>query len=426
MVPLRLLTVANLIIAVSTIGLSTVKALALRRQRREWSLRLTASVLICAGIIFLLATPGPFRLVGALLHSPNICALIVPAATLACVAHAHALSQLWQPDKSDPASLRRTAWRWGPVYGGAITAMTALFFHAPLGPAAPLKFAAVYAHVPEVVALHLVYWSTLILTVVVTVRECRKVTIPGRPELREHLARCMAAFGLALGLDLVNVVLTATALFGTAAGPHRLDALAESAWLATIASCIAANAGLGAMVLYSRRAERRDKRLVTPLHDLVVRNDPAAQADPSIVLAPRWSLWAGFNTAMELTSVMAELEDGFGRLSPWWSALAPMAVTRLAQDQPDGRQDAIADDTADIWDLTAAQVAATLLYAAHARNQGLPALPPQIQLTRLPGSDTEPHAWRQHLVRVSQHLDHPVVTKAVTLVSKAQEASPTR
>ncbi|GHI97993.1 hypothetical protein [Streptomyces olivaceus] len=404
-------TAINMPIAALTLGLGVVKARAVRWQR-EWTLRLTASVLIIAGMIFLLATPAVYRAIGNTAGSPNICALLVPVATLTCVAHAHALTQLWHEDRRRPAVLRRTATRWCPVYGGAVVTMATLYFDASLGPAAPLRFAAAYAHVPQVVAFHFVYWAALITTVIVAVRECASLSIPGRPRLVDALRRAIVWFAIALGFDLVNVGLTAIALLGSKAGPHRLEGVAQSAWLATIASCIAANVALASMVLRSRRAERRDRRTLLALHDLVVKRDPGVKADPLIVLAPRWSLWTGFDTSLELNSLMAEIHDGCGRLNLWWSPLPAAAVFRLAPQWTSG------GPPGEEWDLKAAQDAATVLYAVQARDAAQPAVVPR--LPRLPGADIEPHADRQHLVQTARLLTHPVVREAVELAHQAQ------
>ncbi|HZH27348.1 MAG TPA: DUF6545 domain-containing protein [Azospirillaceae bacterium] len=401
------------------------------RHQREWTLALTASVLIHAGLVFLLATPAIYRAVGTALRSPNICALLVPCITLVCVAHAHAMSQLWQPERRDARALRRTALRWLPVYEGALVTMAVLYALADLGPAAPLRFSAAYAHVPEVVALHVVYWTALISTIVVTVRECRSLSIPGRPDLVEDLKQSLRFFALALSLDLVNVALNAAALIGSAIGPRPLYGLAESAWLATIASCIAANIALGALVLRSHRAERRDLHTLWSLHDLVVgdlradRGAAGEQHGPRVVLAPGQSWWSRFDTSLDLTSMMAEIHDAAGRLSPWWSPLPSLAAERLAEeaakDGPAGGSNSLGDD----WDLTAAQAAATLLFAARGRDGAQPPIPTHLRVVRLPGADTEPHAERQHLVRVARHLLHPIVTEAVTLAEEAQAtASP--
>ncbi|MFJ1644910.1 hypothetical protein [Streptomyces sp. NPDC088258] len=447
-----LLTLINLFIAGATLGLGTVKALAARHER-EWTLALTASVLLCAGVIFLLATPVVYRSVGAAVRSPNISALLVPVLTLVCVAHAHTMSQLWQPHRRDPAALRSVARRWGPVYGGAIVAMAALYAHAELGPATPLRFAAAYAHVPEVVALHLIYWTTLITTSVVTIRECRSLSPPGRPALAGELRSALGWFAAALGFNLANVALAAVALIGSATGPRRLDTVAQSAWLATIASCVAANVALASMVLRSRRAERQDQRTLKPLLDLVSGDaEPAEGATsakpskpsgdgggstapmttvPPTTVLPGRALWPWLNTALDLVAVMAEIHDGAGRLSPWWSPLPSLVLDRLAPDPapdpaPDqGNGDSAARGTEGPgaeWNATAARAAATLLHAAQARDARLPALPVPLRLARLPGSDVEPHAERQHLVTVARHLSHPLVAEAAALAGEARAA----
>ncbi|MET9566828.1 hypothetical protein [Streptomyces tauricus] len=406
---IQLITVVNLIIAVSTIGLGLVKAWA-GRDAREWTLGLTASVLICAGLIFLFATPVIYRLVGDLLRSPNICALLVPVTTLVCVAHAHVMIQLWQPEKRGPAVLRRTGWRWGPVYAGAIALMTGLYFHADLGPATPLHFASAYADVPEVIALHLVYWAALSITVVTTVRECRALSIPGRPDLVENLKKALAWFVLALAFDLVNVAITAATIIGST-GLRRLDGLNEAAWLATIASSISANIALASHMLRSRRVERQDMATLQPLHDLVIDDED----DPSVVLAPRWT-WAGFLNHRDLDDMIAEIGDGMGQLSPWWSPIPSAALNKLVPS-------CSSKDLGDDWDLTAAQVAATMLHATRSHRVSLREFPPPLRLARLPGTNIEPTAERHHFVRVAQHLTHPLVVDAAAIADRAQATS---
>ncbi len=411
-----LLTGVNLLIAVLTLTLGISKALHARRER-GWPLILTASVLIHASVIFLLATPVVYRLVGRLLHSPNVCALLVPAATLLCVAHAHALTQLWQPDKRHRAVLRRTAARWAPFYGTALIAMAVLYVRADLGPAAPLRFAAVYAHVPEVVAFHIVYWTALVVTVVVSIRECRYLSIPGRLDFAETFKKCVLAFGLALGMDLLNVALTATALLRAAAGQDDTARYALAAWLATILSCIAANVGLGWLVLHLRRAERQAYRALAPLYRL----HRTGEGDGGF-WGPQ-TLWSGWDTQLKLDRRTAAVHDGAERLSPWWSPVPALAVKLLVQadDGNDfrssdrGEDDAIADE-----DLAAAQEAAILLHAAHARAKGRTELSVQSRLHALPGAAVTPAEERQHLVRVSQLLAHPLVLQAVAIADEAE------
>ncbi|MCW8097109.1 hypothetical protein [Streptomyces tauricus] len=60
-----------------------------------------------------------------------------------------------------------------------------------------------------------------------TVRECRALSIPGRPDLVENLKKALAWFVLALAFDLVNVAITAATIIGST-GPRRLDGLNEA------------------------------------------------------------------------------------------------------------------------------------------------------------------------------------------------------
>ncbi|MDO0933568.1 hypothetical protein QQY66_18465 [Streptomyces sp. DG2A-72] len=416
-----LLTVANLILAATTLGLGTVKGLAVRHQR-EWTLRLSAGVLGLTGLTLLLDTPVVYRSVGRMLHSPNIGALLLLVSTLVCVAHAHAMSRLWQPERRAPDLLRRTTTRWAPVYVGAVTVMTALYLHAAPSPATPLTFAAGHAHVPEVRALYAVYWTTLITTVTVTVHQCRSVRIPGHTNMVESLRRALGWLTVALGFDLVNALVTAVAMIGSATGPHRLDRLDESAWLATMAGCVATDIALTSLVWRRRRAERRAQRALQPLHDLVVKKDPTAGEHEHAVFAPRWfSLWTRFYTDLGLNSTMVEVNDGVGRLSPWWSRSPSLAVARLAQTGP--RHRVTPQHHGGDWDLVAAQAAATMLHAAQARAEALPTIPPRTRLSRLPGTDIDPTAEREHLVRVAQHLTHPLVLEAAALATEAHAAT---
>jgi hypothetical protein len=429
-----LLTAINLVSAAVCLGTGVIKALALRHQR-DWTLGLSASLVTWGGMIFLMATPAVYRITGSLLGSPNIGGLIIPVATLVCMGHAHALCQLWQPDRRDPAALRRTATRWVPLYAGAIITISVLYAVADLGPAAPLRFASVYAHVPEVRALHVIYWLALLVTISVIVREFLTLPIPGSSDLRASLRKVLGWFALALIFDVLHVAVAAVALFGSVTGPHRLEGLEQSAWLGPTAGCVCANVALAGPVLRRRRAERRDLRSLQALHKLVV--PPTATRAPDgtkLVLDPRWSWWPGFDTESDLNSLMAEIHDGTGRLSWWWHRLPVMVVQQLAEEMatahdtagtstPASGTDDGTDSLGAEWDLTAAQAAAALLFAAQARAHSSPPLPAAHRLARLPGSDVPESADRQHLVLVAKHLDHPLVLKAVGLAQTSPAAS---
>jgi hypothetical protein len=270
------------------------------------------------------------------------------------------------------------------------------------------------------------------------VREFLTLSIPGRPDLRANLRKVLGWFALALIFDLLHVALAAVALFGSITGPHRLEELEQIAWLGPTAGCVCANIALASLVLRSRQAERRDLRTLKALHELVVRptdadHDPTG---PKMVLEPRWSWWPGFDTGADLNSLMAEIHDGAGRLSPWWHKLPSIAVQKLAEEM------ATAHDTAGTstpvsggqsregssslgteWDLTAAQAAAVLLFAAQARADSTPPPPAALRLPRLPGSDVPESADRQHLVSVAKHLNNPVVLEAVDLARASHAAT---
>ncbi len=131
------------------------------------------------------------------------------------------------------------------------------------------------------------------------------------------MCRFLGWFALALIADVLHVVVAAIALVGSVTGPHRLEELEQIAWLGPTAGCVCANVALAGPVLRRRRAERRDLRSLQALHDLVV--PPAARTPDgtTLVLDPRWSWWPGFDTEDDLNSVMAEIHDGAGWLSPW-------------------------------------------------------------------------------------------------------------
>ncbi|MGW3424472.1 DUF6545 domain-containing protein [Streptomyces phaeochromogenes] len=396
-----------MIIATATGTLGIGKAMSARHEK-ELTLWLTSSVLLFAAAIFLLATPVVYRAVGAI-TSPNLSGLLVPVATLACVAHAHWLTQLWQPDRRTQVALRRAAMIWGPVYGGAIVLMVGLYATADLGPAAPLRFAAAYAHVPQVVAFQLVYTVALITTVVATVRQCRALALPGRPDFAGELKKSVGFFALALGFDLVNVAITLTAMVGVATGHAGLGDIAETAWLATICSCIAANWGLGRMVVPTLLEEFRDDRVLEPLWKTVT------DGAPGVILAPR-SWWNRLNTRVTLGRRITEVRDGEKHLSPWWSVVPGLAVEYFANEVT-SQEDRVPGDQHDqAWDLVAAKDAATLLYAAQLRRRIAAPTPQQGErLMKLPGMDVSISEERAHLVRVARHLTHPTVLQAVKL-----------
>ncbi|MWA15629.1 DUF6545 domain-containing protein [Streptomyces sp. BA2] len=396
------LTAVNLAIAGFALTLGFAKAHA-ARGNPDLTLKLTASVLIHCGVIFLLCTPAVYRAVGAAAGSANLPALIVNSATLLCLGHAHLMTQLWHPARKERAALRRTIATWAPVYGSAILLMTVLYVWADVrGPARPLRYSAAYADIWQVVAFQVVYSVGIVATALVTMQQCRGVVMPGRPDLDMALQKSLKAFATAVALDIANIALTLTAVISAVAtGTHRLDFLAEGAWLATIASGVAASFALARLVFSSRREERRDCRAMEQLWKVATR---LGEDNGQLVLAPQPLFWWR-NWRVELLRRLAEIREGERVLSPWWSGAPAQAVAGLADREA---------DLPDHFDLVAAQAAAVVLHAARARGQGLPPLPDHTRLKAMPGGRVPEEQERAHLVLVARHLNLPLVSEAVT------------
>ncbi|MGA4843723.1 MAB_1171c family putative transporter [Streptomyces sp. G45] len=395
-------TVVNLGLAAVQFALAAVKALAARREP-DLALKLTASVLANAGLAFLLSAPAVHDAVGAAVGSPSLPALLIYCLTLLCVGHAHLMTQLWRPERRAPHVLRRTVLAWAPVYAGTIVVMAVLYARADLLDAdRPVRFAAAYGHVPEVAALHLTYVVALFLTVGVTLLQFRGLVAPDGPgTLAGDLRPCVVWFALALALDVAHVVCSVTVVLCSVSGGYRLDFLADVSWLATIASGLAVTHGMSRLTVTARREERRDHRTLQPLWGTVVR------ADPHLVLAPGL-LWSGWDTRIALSRRLVEIRDGARSLSPWMSAAPARAVAQVARR----------DRGYPAEDVVAAQAAATLLYAAGARERGEPPVSAEERLAALPGADVPAAAERAHLVLVARYLRHVLVAEALMLVRR--------
>ncbi|MGW5867188.1 DUF6545 domain-containing protein [Streptomyces sp. NPDC055239] len=407
-----LLTTVNLSIAAFALTLGFVKAHA-ARGNPDLTLKLTASVLIHCGVIFLLCTPAVYRTVGAAAGSSNVPALIVNSATLLCIGHAHLMTQLWHPARKEPAVLRRTIATWAPVYGIAVLLMTVFYVWADVqGPARPLRYAAAYANTWQVVAFQVVYSIGIVATALVTMRQCRGVVMPGRLDLDQALQQSLRAFATAVALDIANIALNLTAVISAVStGTHRWDFLAEGAWLATIASGVAASFALARLVFSSRRAERRDFRAMEQLWKVATQ---LGDDNGQLVLAPQPLFWWR-NTQVDLLRRLAEIREGERVLSPWWSSAPAEAVAGLAEQEA---------DLPAYFDLVAAQAAAVVLHAAHAHRQRGARLPDRTRLKAMPGGRVPEGQERAHLVLVARHLNLSLVLEAAAPSGRRAEATP--
>lgn len=400
------LTAVSPAAAAITLFLGTGKALAARRESAALR-KVSASSLVLASVVFLLATPDVYRAVDTAFGAPHLSALLVNTAGLLCVGHTQLMAVLWRPERRTGGTPRRTVLTWAPFYAATVVAMTVLYARAdPSGEARPLLFAPDYVRSPDAVAFHLVYFAMLAAVVTSTVLRCRGLLTSPGPPLTPGMRRCALEFALAVALDMLHVLCVLTAMAGAACG-LRLDGFAEAAWLATAVRGLVANYSLVRLSVAARRRERRDYQALRPLWQTVVR------ADPQLVLAPGL-LWGGWDTRIALSRRLVEIRDGARSLSPWMSSAPARAVDRLVRRGFVG------------FDVVAAQAAATLLYAAEARGRGLPPADTDMLLAALPGEDVPAAAERDHLVLVARHLSHPVVLEALVHARRMAAASEVR
>lgn len=398
------LTAVNLLIFAVCLTVGSVKAAAARSDR-DTTLRLTASVLLCACVVYLLSAPAVYRVVGTAVGSPSLPSLLVNIAILVCVGHAHALTLLWHPRRRARHAWRRSVAVWAPVYGLAIAAMTALFWAADLsGPARPLSFATSYAHVPAAFAMQFVYLAALVTGILATVRQCRGadgvIALPGRPELQDSLR----LFALAVALDLGYVACTATAVLAASRGQHTLDFLAALGSTASSTSALVASYGLAKPALAARAAERADHATLIPLWQMVT----------SSAERPRLTWWNRY----ALSDLLAEILDGTYRLRPWISPgtaqTVDALVDALVENHPDG----------DALDVASLKAAATIRYARQRRAAALRSGRPEPDPSDVaPGGNTPPTLERARQVRIAQHLYDPLVDATLQALEALEHAA---
>lgn len=387
----------------ATVGAAKAKA---ARSDRGASVRITASVLLVASVVYLLSAPAVYRAVGTVTGSPSLPSLLVSIAILVCVGHAHALTLLWHPRRREGVVWRRSVWMWAPMYGLAIAAMTALFWAAdltgPEHPARPLNFATQHAHVPAALGFELVYLAALVAGITVTVRQCRGsdgvIALPERPELADSLR----LFAAAVALDMAYVVCTATAVIAASQGMHSLDLLAGLGSVASSTSALIASYGLAKPAIAARQAERVDYEVLFGLWEALTERTERHTT-------PRMTRW---NRRYALADLVAEILDATYRLRPWMSAAPARAVLDLAETNPQ----------AEDLDLQALQAAAVIRYALHRRETPGADLPkPGTEnahtVFRADVPATGARAWQ---VKIASHLSHSLVDQALHRVAGLQ------
>ncbi|MGA4947919.1 MAB_1171c family putative transporter [Streptomyces lydicamycinicus] len=416
--------VVYLVIAVIDFVIAGWKCLALLRDPTP-TLSLITVNFVASGLVFAMAAPAGYRMLGELTGVPSFATLPVYIGILTCFSLLHLLTMLWDPRlRQSPAVLRRRVTVWSAAYLAAPAVMVVAFCSADLsGPTDPLKFNTNFAGDPLIQVFLAVFLTTLACGTLNTYRRCRKLN-PADPRFRHALR----SFGTAMLFVFGYVVCSVPAITLAALGNHALDTVGVLGSTFGSIGALITSYGLSGAAVGAWLRERRDIKALQPLWDLVVEGvdeDLAFSVDSARSHRLAWNV--GFN----LHRRVIEILDGMRALRPWVSPL-PAAAVYAAQEQEasrgtaDGRplseQDLQAAATAAALRDAAQRLQAARLEAAAQGHAGHPQPPEGPQVT-LPGEDTPASDERQRLLRVAQALTAPLVTTALQVVRVQRSAA---
>ncbi|MFE7778423.1 MAB_1171c family putative transporter [Streptomyces sp. NPDC057445] len=413
--------VVYLIIAVMSLSIAIWKALAFRRDS-TLTLGLTTSLFLCSAVVYVLASPWGYRVVGAFAGEPSFATLPVYVGILWCFAYTHALTILWNPRlRRGRLSLRGRLTVWTVAYGFAAVLMVVTFSMADLSTAAdPLRFNTNNAQEPVVLVFLAVFLSTLTCGTLSTYRQCQRMRLPD-----QRLQHAVRAFGIAMLFVFGYVVCSVPAITLAAAGNHALDQVGVLGSSFGSTGALIASYGLSGGAASAWMRERRDIRALQPLWDLVV-----AGVDPELAFSATSarSHRLATNVTFNLHRRVIEILDGMRALRPWVTAQAPQAVYALAA-APQPTRSAYVEVRSE-QELQAIATAAALRDAAEhlqaSRREGgmqnVSGRPqtPHGQGGVLPGEDTAAADERERLLRVARALTHPLVSAALQEVRRTR------
>ncbi|MEU8685039.1 MAB_1171c family putative transporter [Streptomyces sp. NPDC048611] len=416
--------VVYLAIAVIDFVVAGWKCLALLRDRTP-TLTLITVNFVASGLVFAMAAPAGYRLLGDLTGIPTFATLPVYVGILTCFSLLHLLTVLWDPRlRQRPEVLRRRVMGWSAAYVAAPAVMVVTFCSADLsGPTDPLKFNTNFAVDPLVQVFLGVFLATLACGTLNTYRQCRKL----KPA-DARFQRALRSFGTAMLFVFGYVVCSVPAIVLAAFGNHSLDAVGVLGSTFGSIGALITSYGLSGAAVGAWLRERRDIRALQPLWDLVVEGvdeDLAFSVDSARSHRLAWNV--GFN----LHRRVIEILDGMRALRPWVSPL-PVAAVHAAHEEQASRGAADARRLSE-RDLAAAATAAALRDAvqrlqaarrdaAELGQAGRPQ-PPGGPQVALPGEDTPASGERQRLLRVAQALTDPLVTTALQAVRGQRSAA---
>ncbi|GGU38113.1 MAB_1171c family putative transporter [Streptomyces violascens] len=395
--------IVYLAISVITLAIAAWKALALRRDPTT-TLALTTSMLFCATLVYVMASPVGYRTLGDWTGQPSFATLPVYVGILACFALVHLITLLWDSALLEVPKRRRnlvTAWSVGYVASGCL--MVAAFAAADLsGPADPLKFNTAFTDDPFVLIFLAVFLATLTSGTLNTYRQCRRAEVsdPG-------LQHSLAAFGYAMLVIFGYVVCSVPAIVAAVCGSHALDTVGVFGSSFGAFGCIIMCYGLSGSAVGAWLRERRDYTTLQPLWELVV-----GQVDDDLAFNPDSTPGQGgklpANVSFNLHRRVIEILDGIRTLRPWVSQDVIDDVRRSASDLTEADREALAA-------AVALQEAVQQLHIAReefAQRSRPDIAPPEGPPVVLPGEKTPASEERERLLRLARSLDHPLAERS--------------
>ncbi|MFE9250701.1 DUF6545 domain-containing protein [Streptomyces sp. NPDC007088] len=402
-------TTVYLLMTVIYLVIADWKALALLREP-SLPLALITAAFFVGGVVYAMASPAGYRLMGAELGQPRIATLFIYVGILLCYADTHILALLWTPARDAPRRIvRRTVAMWTAAYGLAITAMVTEFLHADLdGPADPLLFNTQQADDPHVLVFLSILLVVLTCGTLNTWQRSRR-TAGTDPRIR-HALRW---FGGSMLVTFGYVLCSTPAIFLAAIGHQEFQTLGVIGAYFGILGCLGTCYGMSGAAVTAWLRERRDTVALQPLWKLVVGDfDEELMYSPTSARPHVWGI-----LRIVLTRRIIEILDGIRAVQPWASA----EVARAVQD--------LTDRTLPEEELEAIITAAVLrdaatrykeaARAARASDQSWVRPPSGAGHTTgaLPGTDTAPQDERARLVRVARAMSHPLVLAALERTS---------
>ncbi|MCX4826411.1 hypothetical protein OG883_43000 [Streptomyces sp. NBC_01142] len=406
-------TAVYLAMAVIFLVIAGWKALAFLREP-SLPLALITAAFFVGGVVYAMASPAGYRILGAEFGEPRIATLPVYAGILLCYADTHILTLLWTPARDTPRSIvRRTVALWTAAYGLAITAMTAAFLHADLdGPADPLRFNTQQADEPCVLVFLMILLAVLTCGTLNTWQRSRR-TAGTDPRVR-HALRW---FGGSMLVTFGYVLCSAPAILLAALGHQELQTLGVVGSYFGILGCLGTCYGMSGAAVTAWLRERRDSAALQPLWKLVVGDiDQGLMYSPTSAKPHVWGI-----LRIVLTRRIIEILDGIRTVQPWASAEVVQAVHDLTdRTLPEDELEAIV--TAAALRDAAARYQASAEAAQPAGEQARAAQTAQAAGV-LPGSGTAAQDERARLVRVARALPHPLVVAALELTAIRRSAA---